>query len=69
MEKNFAIVKNGIVENIVVWDGIKPYTPDGQLIEIVEGSFVNIGFLYQDGQFIDPNPPVIEETPSETPEV
>lgn len=59
--KNFAIINNGIVENIIVWDTSNAYDPIGQAIEIPEGTMVNIGFLYQDGQFIDPNPPIIEE--------
>jgi hypothetical protein len=58
--KNFAIINNGIVENIIVWDTSNAYSPAGEAIEIPEGSFVNIGFLYQDGQFIDPNP-IVEE--------
>lgn len=65
MEKNFAIINNGIVENIIVWDTSNAYDPIGQAVEIPEGAFVSIGFLYQDGEFVDPNPPVIEEIPQE----
>jgi len=50
------------VDNVIVWDGVSPYTTPFELVEIPESTMVNIGFLYQDGQFIDPNPPVIEET-------
>jgi hypothetical protein len=63
--KNFAIINNGIVENIIVWDTSNAYDPIGQAVEISEGAFVSIGFLYQDGEFVDPNPPVIEEIPQE----
>jgi hypothetical protein len=62
--KNFAIINNGIVENIIVWDTSNAYDPIGQAVEIPDGAFVSIGFLYQDGQFVDPNPP-IEEIPQE----
>lgn len=65
--KNFAIINNNIVENIIVWDMSNDYTPAGQAIEIPEETMVNIGFLYQDGQFIDPNPPIIEEPIMEEP--
>jgi hypothetical protein len=59
--KNFAIIKNGIVENVIVWDGVCELQIEGTLIEVPESIGVSIGFLYQDGQFIDPNPPIIEE--------
>lgn len=63
--KNFAIINNNIVENIIVWDMSNDYTPAGQAIEIPEETMVNIGFLYQDGQFIDPNPVMEEPTTQE----
>lgn len=64
-DKNFAIINNGIVENIIVWDTSNAYDPIGQAVEIPDGAFVSIGFLYQNGEFVDPNPPVIEEIPQE----
>lgn len=63
--KNFAIVNNGIVDNIIVWDTSNAYDPIGQAVEIPDGVIVNIGFLYQDGQFIDPNPIMEEPTTQE----
>lgn len=63
--KNFAIINNGIVENIIVWDTSNAYDPIGQAVEIPDGLMISVGFLYQDGEFVDPNPPVIEEVPQE----
>jgi len=61
--KNFAIINNGIVDNIIVWDTSNAYDPIGQAVEIPDGVMVNIGFLYQGEEFIDPNPPVEETQP------
>jgi hypothetical protein len=58
--KNYAVIKNNIVENVIVWDGIVEFSIDGELVEITESNPASIGFLYQDGQFIDPNP-IVEE--------
>ncbi len=31
---NYAVVKNGVVENMIVWDGVTPFSvPDSELIE------------------------------------
>ena len=57
MIKNYAIVEGGMVVNIVVIDS----TDDDLIrtfgaIEIPEDIFVDIGFPYQNNQFINPNP-------------
>ena len=55
MEKTFAVVLEEKVENIIVWDGESPFEIEGSLVEIPEGLFVDIGFNYIDGVFVDPN--------------
>ena len=30
---NYAIIKSGIVENIIEWDGVSEYNVDGELIQ------------------------------------
>jgi len=63
MEKRYALVKNGVVENTVTWDGITPYNPIGyEKIEILEGVECDIGYTYSEGVF---TAPIIEETPIE----
>lgn len=58
MIKNFAIVNNNAVENIILID-----TDDQEIIqafnaiEIPDDILVCIGWPYVDGTFIDPNPP------------
>ena len=54
---NYAVVKNGAVENIVIWDGVAEFSvPDSELIEATEDT--RIGGTY-DGVFhyVVPTPP------------
>ena len=59
---NYAVVKNGTVENIIVWDGIKQADVDGDLILADENT--RIGGTY-DGTFHFVEPPVPEPTAEE----
>jgi hypothetical protein len=66
MNKNYAIVENGFVSNIIVIDSDDVETIQlFQAIEIVDNEFVDIGFPYENGQFINPNP-VISQTVEQT---
>jgi hypothetical protein len=63
----YAIVKNGIVVNLIEYNE-QPTSPppgfeDGH-IAIQEDS-ASIGWTYVNGQFIDPNPPEIGEVSSQ----
>ena len=66
MPINAAIIQNGIVTNII-WI-LKEQVIEFGAIPITTNK-VGIGWLYQDSQFIDPNPMVndilIEEIPIE----
>lgn len=58
----YAIVKNGIVVNVIEYDS-QPATPppgfeDGHIA--VEADSVNIGWGYANGQFTNPNPSTSE---------
>ena len=55
----YAIVKNGVVVNIIGYES-QPSTPpagfsDGH--EAIQADHVSIGWTYANGQFTDPNPP------------
>ena len=70
---NYAMVQNGVIVNIVDWDGVTPYTPpEGCELHQWDGP-MDIGWLWVDGAPIDPNPPALEPevsaTPSEGPTV
>ena len=54
---NYAVVRNGVVENIVVWDGVTEVSvADSELIEVTDNT--RIGGTY-DGSFhyVEPTPP------------
>lgn len=53
---NYAQVINGVVVNVVLWDGATEYTVDGELILLGDDSPVSIGWLYDGSTFTDPNP-------------
>ena len=58
---SYALVKDGVVVNTIVWDGPENSPVDfGEGIEAIEffdGDFVSIGYLYSDGKFIAPPDP------------
>ena len=51
----YAIIENGVVTNICLWDGITEWLPpeNSSVVQLVDTS-VCIGFLYSDGQFTPP---------------
>jgi hypothetical protein len=54
---NYAVVKNGVVENVVVWDGVAEFSiPDSELIEATADA--RIGGTYDGAfHFVEPTPP------------
>ncbi|HGF5590171.1 TPA: hypothetical protein ACF3DY_001307 [Klebsiella quasipneumoniae subsp. similipneumoniae] len=52
----YALIKDGVVENIVVWDGTGDIF-DGLVIIQLQDDLVGIGWLYADGKFTNPNEP------------
>lgn len=50
---NYAIVANGIVENVIVWDGHAEYAPSGgaAAVTIPANTIVNIGYHYDGTNF------------------
>lgn len=49
MDKNYLVIDNetGRVRNVVVWDGISPYTPKGATLLDVAEAPVGAGFGYK----------------------
>lgn len=58
---NYAIIKDGIVINIIVWDGEAEMglADDEQTVLVPEGAIPHIGYGYKDGVF--EAPPVPDE--------
>ena len=59
----YAIIENGVVTNICLWDGITEWLPpeNSSVVQLVDTS-VCISFLYSDGQFTPPPTPQEEQT-------
>ncbi|HFN7764878.1 hypothetical protein AB06_2760 [Escherichia coli 2-474-04_S1_C1] len=51
---NYAIVKNGVVENVVVWDGIGNIF-DNYIVVNIENINAGIGWLYDGEAFTPPS--------------
>jgi hypothetical protein len=64
---NYALISNGLVVNMIVWDGQTPYAPPAgvQLVASTSDS-VSMGWSYADGQFIAP--PEAELVPESAPD-
>jgi len=61
----YAIVKDGVVVNVIEYES-QPSTPpagfkNGHIA--IQEDRVNVGFIYANGQFTDPNPPELVEMP------
>ncbi|HHH0343924.1 TPA: tail fiber assembly protein [Yersinia enterocolitica] len=62
MMANYAVIENGMVVNVIVWDGVAGLGDgDQMIIETVDGC--GIGWTYAGGEFIPP--PVADPDPSE----
>ena len=53
----YLLVKDGIIENAIDYDGVSPYTPPDGYELVTTNEFYNIGWLWVDGHPVDPNPP------------
>jgi hypothetical protein len=56
MTKNYAIVKDGKVVNVVLWDGKTKWSGSKTAVEITGNA--GIGWDYSDGVFTDNRPAV-----------
>lgn len=57
---NYAIIENGTVVNIVIWDGVSEWTPGERqtALKIKDSDTVAIGYTVANGEFIAPVVPV-----------
>lgn len=62
MNNGYAVVLDGKVINVIVWDGVTEYAPDGGELVPLTGN-AGIGWGYVNGEFIKPEPP--DRTPEE----
>ena len=58
----YAVVQNGLVVNVIEWDGITDYDPgEGLELVLAEGRGVSIGYAWNGENFIAPAEPDPEE--------
>ena len=55
----YAVISNGLVVNIILWDGEAPYTaPEGCQLIALQADEAEVGSTYSNGVF---TPPVVQE--------
>ena len=61
---NYAVVKNGVVDNMIVWDGVREFSiPDSELIEATSDARIGESWDGNVFTFVEPTPP--EPTPEQ----
>jgi hypothetical protein len=60
--KTYAHIVNGKVVNVSIWNGLAPYSPVEELVQIPEGVSAGIDWDYINDKFVDnrPKQPQIE---------
>ena len=58
--KTYAHIVDSKVVNVSVWDGVAPWTPEEEVVEIPEGSSAGIGWDWDGKKFIDNRPEPVE---------
>lgn len=56
---NYAVINSetNIVENVIVWDGVSPWTsPDGFYLQELINLYAGIGWSFIGGEWIAPTP-------------
>lgn len=62
MSNTYAVIENGTVVNVVLWDGESDWSPDIG-IAVPAGDDVGIGWSYKKGKFTPPpSPPLTPES-------
>ena len=60
-----AILKDNVVVNVIEYDTIQTGCPEGlEDVIAIASDDGNIGWVYADGVFTNPNPPVIVDIPA-----
>lgn len=54
MNNKYAVIENGIVTNIIIWDGETSLGELTNKLVMLPEYFVDLGFYYADGSFAGP---------------
>jgi hypothetical protein len=65
---NYAVVKNGIVKNVIIWNGDKPYDVEGEML-VEATADTQIGGRWDGNVFTFTAPPTPELTAEQVAEV
>lgn len=57
----FALIDKNVVINLIVGDSLESVLVLGDCVEILEGTDVGIGYIWDGNNFINPNPIITEE--------
>jgi hypothetical protein len=53
----YALIRDGVVTNLIEWDGASQWAPPaGEIAQPFANGAVNPGWLWNDGNPVDPNP-------------
>jgi hypothetical protein len=52
----YAVIKNGVVINIIEWDGETPYQYPEEGVELIQSDTAGIGDKYINGEFVKEEP-------------
>lgn len=55
----YAIIKDGVVDNVIVWDEETSYHTDGELVSL-DGITAGVGWTYDGSTFIQPPEPELD---------
>lgn len=61
--RRIAMIKNGVVQNIALWDGEAPWSPEGFILVDVTTLDVGPSYTYLDGVFSQPQELPSTESP------
>jgi len=63
VEKRWACVKDGKVEQVIIWDGVKKWAPADSytMVELPDDSPVGKNWDYKNGKFEDNRPVEVDE--------
>jgi hypothetical protein len=57
----YAVVVNGVVTNVALWDGQTDWAPDGEVILLADGISAGPKWTYSNGIFTEPVDPEEQE--------
>lgn len=57
MSKRYAVIVDGKVDNVILWDGETDWVEDANTIALADDSPIGPGYAYDGVNFVAPSPP------------